>query len=56
VFTADGDGGIRTHDPQIANLMLSQLSYAPGYRQHEKHVAFVFNNIFPVLSMPAADK
>ena len=25
-----GDGGIRTLDPQIANLMLSQLSYVPG--------------------------
>lgn len=25
-----GDEGIRTLDPQIANLMLSQLSYAPA--------------------------
>ena len=25
-----GDGGIRTLDPQIANLMLSQLSYVPN--------------------------
>ena len=25
-----GDEGIRTLDPQIANLMLSQLSYVPN--------------------------
>ena len=24
-----GDGGIRTHDPYVANVMLSQLSYTP---------------------------
>ncbi len=27
-----GDDGIRTHDPHVANVMLSQLSYIPtGY-------------------------
>lgn len=24
-----GDDGIRTHDPHVANVMLSQLSYIP---------------------------
>ena len=26
-----GDDGIRTHDPHVANVMLSQLSYIPTY-------------------------
>ncbi len=30
IFCIGGDGGIRTLDPQIANLMLSQLSYVPN--------------------------
>ena len=30
IFFVGGDGGIRTLDPQIANLMLSQLSYVPN--------------------------
>ena len=30
IFFIGGDGGIRTLDPQIANLMLSQLSYVPN--------------------------
>ena len=40
-----GDGGIRTLDPQIANLMLSQLSYVPNacdykpvYRQSQEKI------------------
>lgn len=28
-----GDDGIRTHDPHVANVMLSQLSYIPRNRQ-----------------------
>ena len=32
IFCIGGDGGIRTLDPQIANLMLSQLSYVPKTR------------------------
>ena len=28
-FFVGGDGGIRTHDPYVANVMLSQLSYTP---------------------------
>ena len=32
IFFIGGDGGIRTLDPQIANLMLSQLSYVPKTR------------------------
>lgn len=27
-----GDDGIRTHDPHVANVMLSQLSYIPTNR------------------------
>jgi hypothetical protein len=26
-----GDGGIRTPDPHVANVMLSQLSYIPTF-------------------------
>lgn len=26
-----GDGGIRTLDPHVANVVLSQLSYTPTY-------------------------
>ena len=33
-FYVGGDGGIRTLDPQIANLMLSQLSYVPNERDY----------------------
>ena len=28
-----GDDGIRTHDPHVANVMLSQLSYIPTYER-----------------------
>ena len=28
-YTRGGDDGIRTHDPHVANVMLSQLSYIP---------------------------
>ena len=34
IFCVGGDGGIRTLDPQIANLMLSQLSYVPSARDY----------------------
>ena len=34
-FYVGGDGGIRTLDPQIANLMLSQLSYVPNERDYK---------------------
>ncbi len=30
----NGAGGIRTHDPQTASLMLSQLSYGPMNAAH----------------------
>ena len=29
MFSANGDGEIRTHDPLLARQVLSQLSYAP---------------------------
>ena len=29
VFTSEGDGEIRTHDPLLARQVLSQLSYTP---------------------------
>ena len=35
IFFVGGDGGIRTLDPQIANLMLSQLSYVPNARDYK---------------------
>ena len=37
-----GDDGIRTHDPHVANVMLSQLSYIPTYM-----CAFTQNGILP---------
>lgn len=37
-----GDDGIRTHDPHVANVMLSQLSYIPT-----KVCAFAQGSILP---------
>lgn len=37
-----GDDGIRTHDPHVANVMLSQLSYIPT-----KVCAFAQGNSLP---------
>ena len=38
-----GDDGIRTHDPYVANVMLSQLSYIPTYgaRFAQAHIVLV---------------
>ena len=36
-----GDGGIRTHDPYVANVMLSQLSYTPKY-----HTLKLYHKLF----------
>ena len=35
-----GDDGIRTHDPHVANVMLSQLSYIPTYGALLREVLF----------------
>ena len=35
-----GDDGIRTHDPHVANVMLSQLSYIPTYGALSREVLF----------------
>lgn len=33
-----GDDGIRTHDPYVANVMLSQLSYIPTNKCAETQI------------------
>ena len=43
-----GDDGIRTHDPHVANVMLSQLSYIPTYDALSRKK--VFCGYRPVLS------
>lgn len=35
-----GDDGIRTHDPHVANVMLSQLSYIPTYVALSRKMVF----------------
>lgn len=34
-----GGDGDRTHDPELAKLVLSQLSYAPTLRHNHGHVS-----------------
>ena len=47
-FFVGGDGGIRTHDPYVANVMLSQLSYTPIFTlqfkiiPHHLHLSSIF--------------
>ena len=38
-----GDDGIRTHDPHVANVMLSQLSYIPTDGAHRRNAVFCLN-------------
>ena len=41
IFILNGDGEIRTHDPQLARQVLSQLSYTPI--AHKMCIKEIFN-------------
>ena len=45
-FTANGDKGIRTLDPHVANVVLSQLSYTPtGFERYYRTNGIILHPI-----------